>query len=181
MKTKGKLPSLLTNDDIKAICGCEIISDSDETFSQTCVRFGNLLSEEEDMTPIHYVEDYITPTKIVLQSFCKDNPKITEEEVTTWYQGLIEDEELFRLDKHTDALLKDVHDMFDAQMNVWISKGALDANYPTDCIFWGIIILAINKNYEKMGCYKLKDNMFFNDPVFGKYKIVALDYADNKH
>ena len=30
-----------------------------------------------------------------------------------------------------------------------------------------------------MGCYELDNNMFFKDPIFGKYKIIALDYADN--
>jgi len=34
MKTKMKEPSLLTKKDINNICGVEIISDSDETFSQ---------------------------------------------------------------------------------------------------------------------------------------------------
>lgn len=34
MKTKMKEPLLLTKKDINNICGVEIISDSDETFSQ---------------------------------------------------------------------------------------------------------------------------------------------------
>lgn len=179
MKTKKKKPSLLTPKDINNICGVEIISDSDETFSQTCVRYGNLLFEEEDMTPQQYEEDYMTSAQLALLSFCEDNPKITEESFKAWYQGLIDDEELFRLDKHTNALLKDVRNVFDAKMDEWIAEGVLDANYSTDCIFWSIIILAIREMYEKMGYYKLDDNMFFKSSIFGKYKIIALDYADN--
>ncbi len=182
MKTKKKKPSLLTQKDINNICGVEIISDSDETFSQTCVRHGILYYnyEEEGMTSVQYDENYINSVQLAFQAFCVDNPQITKEEVTTWYQQLIDDEELFRLDKHTGSLLKDVRTVFDTKMDAWISDGALDANYPTDCIFWGIIIMAIKSIYEKMGCYKLNENMFFKDPIFGKYKIVALDYADNK-
>jgi hypothetical protein len=181
MKTKMKKPSLLTKKDINNICGVEIISDSDETFSQTCVRYGDLLrnDEENGMTPQQYEEDYITSVQLALQSFCEDNPKITEESFKAWYQGLIDDEELFRLDKHTDALLKDVRPVFDAKMDEWIAEGILNADYSTECIFWSIIIMAIKSIYEKMGCYKLDNNMFFKDPIFGKYKIIALDYADN--
>ncbi len=169
----------LTTNDISNICGISIISDSDETFSQTCACYGHLYEEEEDMTPVHYVEDYMTSVQIALQLFCEDNPKITEEEFTTWYQQLIDDEKLFRLDKQTDTLLKDVGSVFDAKMDQWITEGVLDANYSTDCVFWSIIILAIKRIYEKMGLYELKDNMFFKDPIFGKYKIIALDDADD--
>ena len=181
MKTKKKKPSLLTKKDINNICGVEIISDSDETFSQTCVRYGYLLHNDEGtgMTPQQYEEDYMTSAQLALQSFCEDNSTITEEEFTTWCQQLIDDEELFRLDRHTDAVWKDACEMFDAKMNKWIAEGALDANYDTYCLFCAIIILAIKSIYEKMGCYKLDENMFFKDPVFGKYKIIALDYADN--
>lgn len=178
MKEKNKLPSNLTEEDLSVLGEIEIISDSDETFSQTCARHGGLY-EEEDTTPVHYLEDYMTSVQIAFQSFCEDNPKITKEEFTNWYQNLIDDEELFRLDKHTDVLWKDVRTVFDAKMDEWMAEGLLDANYPTYCIFWGIIIMAIKKIYEKMGCYKLDDNMFFKDPLFGKYKIIALDYADN--
>ncbi len=174
-----KTSSILTTKDIYNICGISIISDSDETFSQTCARHGHLYEEEEDMTPVHYVEDHMTSVQIALQLFCEDNPRITEDEFTTWYQQLVDDEELFRLDKHTDDLLKDVESVFDVKMDQWIAEGVLDANYSTDCVFWSIIILAIRKGYEKMGYYKLKDDMFFKDPIFGKYKIITLDYADD--
>ena len=169
----------LTTNDISNICGIGIISDSDETFSQTCACYGHLYEEEEDMTPVHYVEDYMTSVQIALQLFCEDNPKITEEEFTTWYQQLIDDDELFRLDKRTIDLLDDVESVFDAKMDQWIDAGVLDANYSTVCIYWSIIILAIRKIYEKMGCHKLDDKMFFRDSIFEKYKIIALDYADD--
>ena len=178
MKEKKKKLSLLTEDDFNNINDIEIISDSDESFSQTCTRHG-VLYVEEDMTPVHYPQDYMTSVKIAIQAFCEDNPKINVDDFTNWYQNLIDDEELFRLDKHTEALWKDVRTVFDAKMNAWISEGALDANYPTDCIFYSIIIMAIKSIYEKMEGYKLNDNMFYKDPIFGKYKIIALDYADN--
>ena len=179
MKTNKKKPSLLTPKDIYNICGVEIISDSDETFSQTCVRYGNLLLAEEEMTPPKYEENYMSSALKALLSFCEDNPQIADESFKAWYQGLIDDEELFKLDKHTNALLKDARNVFDAKMDKWIAEGVVDANYSTDCIFWSIIIVAIREMYEKMGCYKLDDNMFFKSPIFGKYKIIALDYADN--
>ena len=181
MKTKKKNPSLLTQKDINNICGVEIISDSNETFSQTCVRYGDILytDEENGMTFPQDEENYMASVQKALLSFCEDNPKITEESFKDWYQGLIDDEELFRLDKHTDALLKDVRPVFDAKMDAWISEVYLDANYSTVCIFWSIIIVAIKSTYEKMGWYKLDDSMFFKDPIFGKYKIIALEYADN--
>lgn len=121
----------------------------------------------------------MTSVQIALQLFCEDNSQITEEEFTNWYQQLVDDEELFRLDKQTDALLKDVESVFDAKMDQWIAEGVLDANYSTDCVFWSIIILAIRKGYEKIWRHEFKDNMFFKDPVFGKYKIIALDDADD--
>lgn len=181
MKAKTKKPSLLTKKDINNICGVEIISDSNETFSQTCVRYGNLLhnDEENGMTPHQYEENYMISAQLALQSFCEDNSIITEEEFSTWYQQLIDDEELFRLDRNTDALWKDACEVFDAKMNKWIAEGALDANYNTYCLFCAIIIMAIKSTYEKMGIEKLNDNMFFKDPILGKYKIMALDYADN--
>jgi len=48
------------------ICDVEIISDSDETFSQICVRYGDLLQNDEEngMTPQQYEEDYITSVQL---------------------------------------------------------------------------------------------------------------------
>ena len=169
----------LTTNDISNICGISIISDSEESFSESCFRYGHLYEEEEDMTPIHYQEDYMTSVQIALQLFCEDNPKIPEEEFTTWYQQLIDDDELFRLDKRTIDLLDDVESVFDAKMDQWIAKGVLDANYSTVCIYWSIIILAIREVYEKLSCHNLDDKLFFKDSIFGKYKITALDYADD--
>lgn len=195
METKKNSPSYLTEEDFSVSEGneiivdltdlgdIEIINESDESFSQACVRHGVVLYEdEEDVISEHYLEDYMTSVQIVLQDFCKDNPKITKEEFTTWYQQLIDNEELFRFDKHIDTLWKDVSTAVDTKMNEWMADGLLDAenaNLYTYSIFCSIIIMAIKSVYEKLGCYKLDDNMFFKDPLFGKYKIIALDYADN--
>ena len=101
MRVKKK--SKLTTNDISNICGISIISDSEESFSESCFRYGHLYEEEEDMTPIHYQEDYMTSVQIALQLFCEDNPKIPEEEFTTWYQQLIDDDELLKnLNKCSD-------------------------------------------------------------------------------
>lgn len=165
-----KRKSYLTKEEIDRIHDIESLGETDESFAQSCVRFGDLFNDEE----------YMTPVQVVLLSFCEDNPKITEEAFKAWYQGLIDDEVLFKLDKHTDALLKDVRVVFDAKMSQWMAEGALNSSYNTDMVFWGFIGITLHTIYEKMGCYKLDDKMFFKDPMFGKFKIVALDYADHK-
>lgn len=169
MKEKMKKPSLLTEEDIDSIESLEyIMLFSDETFSQICARSCDLLSDDENYIPI----------KVALQSFCEDNPQIGND-FTTWYEKLIDDDELFRLDKVMENLVEDVRTVFDAKMANWISEGVLDSDYDTLYAFRSIIGLAINTISGKIWCRELNDSMFFKNPIFGKYEIIALDYADN--
>jgi len=57
----------------------------------------------------------------------------------------------------------------------------LDAEYDTSYAFWGIIGLTIyDISYHiRTKWNQLSDDKFFVNPLFGKYKIIALDYADN--
>ena len=141
---------------------------SDETFSQICARSCDSLHDDEIFIPI----------QVALQSFCEDNPQIGND-FTTWYEKLIDDDELFRLDKVMENLVEDVSNVFDAKMANWISEGILDSNYDTHYALRGIIGLAIHTISGKIWCRELNDNMFFKKPIFGKYEIIALDYADN--
>ena len=65
METKKKSPSYLTEEDLSVLGEIDIISDFDETFSQTCVRHGVVLYEDEEN---------MIPVQITFQGFCKDNP-----------------------------------------------------------------------------------------------------------
>ena len=146
-----------------------LLQDTDETFSQSCMRYGHMSDK-----------DLLTPMQAALWAFCEDNPKLRKEEFATWYQGLIEDEDLFQLEKPTPKVLKEVRILFDEKTNDWQEKGLLDPNYETSYTFWGIIGMAIYSIYhiltEKYA--QLSDSAFFKNPMFGKYKIIALDYAD---
>lgn len=169
MKEKKKRPSLLTEEDIDTIESLEyIMLFSDETFSQICARSCDSLHDDEIFIPI----------QVALQSFCEDNPQIGND-FTTWYEKLIDDDELFRLDKEMETLVEDVRTVFDAKMANWVSEGVLDSNYDTHYAFRGIIGLAIHIISGKIWCRELNDNMFFKKPIFGKYEIIALNYADN--
>ena len=168
VRNQKKTPSLITAEDIDNLLGlAEVLSDSDETFSQSCMRFGNLPDEDTDI-----------PADVAIQSFCEDNSLITADLFMSWYQRLLDDEDLFCLDKHTDVLLKEVRLAFDKKMNDWKKEGVLDSNYDTRIVFWAIIMKKINATCYKMGFQELKEEMFFKDSIFGKYKIIALDYAD---
>lgn len=146
-----------------------VLNDSDESFSQCCARFGRLLFDDKEFIPV----------QIALQSFCVDNPKITEESFTTWYQNFLDDKELFKFEKLMKDVLKDFRLLFDAKMDRWIAEGVLDANYESFYAFWGIIGMALRTINEKLERNELREDIFFKDPIFGKYKIIALDYADN--
>ena len=167
---KKIIPSSLKQEDINIFQTMEtLLQDTDETFSQSCMRYGNIPDDE-----------LLTPMQVALGAFCEDNPKLKKEEFATWYQGLIEDEDLFQLDKPTPEVLKEVRILFDEKTNDWMAQGLLDPNYETSYTFWGIIGMAIYSIYhiltEKYA--QLSDSAFFKNPMFGKYKIIALDYAD---
>ena len=158
---KKKKPSSLTKRDYNIFQTMEtLLKDTDETFSQSCMRYGDLPDDE-----------LLTPMQAALWAFCEDNPKVRKEEFATWYQGLIEDEDLFRLDKPTPEVLKEVRIIFDEKTNDWMAKGLLESNYETSYTFGGIIGMAIYSIYhllmEKYA--QLSDSAFFKNPMFGKY------------
>lgn len=168
---KKKKPSSLKQEHVNIIETMEsILQDTDETFSQSCMRYGHMSDR-----------DLLIPMQAVLWAFCEDNPKLRKEEFATWYQSLIEDEDLFQLDKPTPEVLKEVRISFNEKINDWMAQGLLDSDYETSYAFWGIIGMAIYSIYhllrEKYA--HLSDSAFFKNPLFGKYKIIALEYADN--
>ena len=168
---KKKKPSSLNQEHINILQTMEnLLQDTDETFSQSCMRYGEIPDDE-----------LLIPMQETLWAFCEDNPKMKKEEFATWYQGLIEDEDLFRLDKQTPEVLKDVRFLFDEKTNDWIAKGLLVPDNDTNYAFLGIIGMAIYSIYhilmEKYA--QLNNGAFFKNSMFGKYKIIALEYADN--
>lgn len=167
MKKKN---AYLTKEEIGDLESLEgVISESDETFSQSLGRFLEIVNEGG-----------LIPAQIALQVFCDDNPKLNADAFAAWYTELIDDEELFRLDKISCEVIKQVRSMFDEKTKGWIAEGMLDPSYDTSLAFRGILWLAVytigNKLDERS---YLDDDAFFKDPILGKYKIIALEYADN--
>ena len=163
-------PSSLKQEEINIFETMEtLLQDTDETFSQSCMRYGHMSDK-----------DLLIPMQAALWAFCEDNPKLKKEEFVTWYQGLIEDEDLFQLDKQTPEVLKELRILFDEKTNDWMAHDLLDSNYEMSYTFWGIIGMAIYTIYHIMRekYDNLSNSAFFKNPMFGKYKIIALDYAD---
>ena len=168
---RKKKPSSINQEEIDIIETMEmVLQDTDETFSQSCMRYGDMSDK-----------DLLIPMQVVLLAFSEDNPKLNANEFSTWYQSLINDEELFRLNKPTLDVLKDVRILFDEKTKKWLEKGLLDPNYDTSYAFWGIIGMALYSIYHKlMEKYdQLSNSAFYKNSMFGKYKIVALEYADS--
>lgn len=168
---RKKKPSSLNQEEINIIETMEmVLQDTDETFSQSCMRYGDMSDK-----------DLLIPMQVVLMAFSEDNPKLNAIEFSTWYQSLIEDEDLFRLEKPTLDLVKDVRILFDEKTNDWLEKGLLDPNYDTSYAYWGIIGMALYSIYRKLRekYDQLSNSAFFKNPMFGKYKIVALEFADS--
>ena len=168
---RKKKPSSLNQEEINIFETMEmVLQDTDETFSQSCMRYGDLSDK-----------DLLIPMQVALLAFSEDNPKLNANEFSTWYQGLIDDQELFRLNKPTLDLLKEVRILFDEKTNDWQEKGLLNPNYDTSYAYWGIIGMALYSIYHKLRekYDQLSNNTFYKNPMFGKYKIIALDYADD--
>ena len=168
---RKKKPSSLNQEEINILETMEmVLQDTDETFSQSCMRYGDLSDK-----------DLLIPMQVALLAFSEDNPKLNANEFSTWYQGLIDDQELFRLNMPTIDLLKEVRILFDEKTNDWREKGLLNPNYDTSYAYWGIIGMALYSIYHKLRekYYQLSSNAFYKNPMFGKYKIIALDYADD--
>ena len=147
-----------------------VLQDTDETFSQSCMRYGDMSDK-----------DLLKPMQVALLAFIEDNHELNANEFSMWYQGLIDDEELFRLNKPTLDVLKDVRIIFDEKTCKWLEEGLLDSNNDTSYAFWGIIGMALYSIYHKLRekYDQLSNNAFYKNPLFGKYKITALEYADN--
>ena len=168
---RKKKPSSLNQEEINIFETMEmVLQDTDETFSQSCMRYGDLSDK-----------DLLIPMQVALLAFSEDNPKLNANEFSTWYQGLIDDQELFRLNMPTIDLLKEVRILFDEKTNDWQEKGLLNPNYDTSYAYWGIIGMALYSIYHKLRekYNQLSNNAFYKNPMFGKYKIIALDYADD--
>ena len=173
MKESKKKPSLLTKRDFFNFEQMEwaLNQNEEDSVSQCCLRYGYGNMPEEDL---------LYPCQKALSALCKDNPDINEDEFTTWYEQLIEDEELFRFDKVMLDMVKEVRMLFDKKADDWMEEGLLASNYDTSFAFWGIIGIAIyTLSYRIREKYdNLNNDAFFTNPMFGKYKIVALEYAD---
>jgi len=168
---RKKVSSYISEEDSNNILTMEmVLQDTDETFSQSCMRYGHIPDN-----------DLLFPIQTALIALCEDNPKLDSGGFEAWYRGLVEDEDLFCLNKPTLNVLKDVRALFDKKTNGWLKKGVLDPKYDTKYAFLGIIGLAIHSNYHKMRekYDALSNGAFFKNPMFGKYKIIALEYADN--
>ena len=173
MKTKKTKPSLLTERDLFNFEQMEwaLNQNEEDSVSQSCLRYGYGNMPEDDL---------LNPCQRALSAFCKDNPVINEEEYTTWYQQLIENERVFSFDKVMLDVVKKVRIMFDKKTDDLMEKGLLAPNYDTSFAFWSIIGMAIYMlSYRIKEKYnQLNNEAFFKNPTFGKYKIIALEYAD---
>lgn len=176
MKNSKKKPSLLTKKDLNNLEQIEWVLSTnnvneEECVSQVCMRYGYGNMPDEDL---------LYPCLNALGSLCEDYPEIDENEFTRWYQELIEDINIFKLDKVMVDVIKEVQSLFEKKRVDWIEKGKLDKDYNTDYTFWGIIGMAIYTiSYKITDKYaQLNNAAFFKQPLFGRYQIVALEYAD---
>ena len=175
MAKAKKKPSLLTSDNIYNLKYIDTIFEVNEkeSVSQACLRFGAGRVPDEDL---------LIPAQKALSSFCKDNPKLNAEEFEKWYNELIENEEVFRLDKVMLETMKEARQIFDKKMDKWINDGLLNPDYDTNFAFRAIIgMVVLHYSYilsEKME--RLNNDAFFKeDGLFSKYKILALEYEDD--
>ena len=162
MRENKKKPSLLTKRDFFNFGQMEwaLNQNEDDSVSQACLRYGYGNMPEEDL---------LEPCQLALTALCKDNPMLNADEFSTWYQEIVDDDKIFRFDK---VMLQVVNE---------VRQNLLDPNYDTNYALWGIIGMAIyTLSYRIKEEYnQLNNNAFFKNPMFGKYKIIALDYADN--
>lgn len=173
MRTKKKKPSLLTEQDLFNFEQLEwaLNQNEEDSVSQCCLRYGYGNMPEE------YLLD---SCQRAFSALCKDNPDMNADKFTSWYQQLIEDKDVFRFDKVMLNTVKEVRILFDKKTEEWMEKGLMASHYDTEFCFWGIIGMAtytlsyrIREKYDQ-----LNNDAFFKNPLFGKYKIIALDYAD---
>lgn len=170
---KTKKPAWLTKRDVYNLTEInEALSVNDEeTVSQACLRFGVGRIPDEDL---------LFPAQKALSAMSEYNVHLDENSFSSWYQGLIDDEEIFRLDKNMLEAVRDARKVYDEKIAEWVAKGIVDVDFETDYAFWGIIGLVIvmvsselDERFER-----LRNDAFYKDPMFGKYEIIALEDAD---
>lgn len=170
---KGKKPAWLTEKDVYNLTVIEeaLSVNDEETVSQACLRFGVGCIPDEDL---------LIPAQKALSAMSEYNVHLDENSFSSWYQGLIDDEEIFRLDKNMLEAVREARVIYDEKIAEWAAEGVVDADFETDYAFWGIIGLVIvmvsselDERYEQ-----LRNDAFYKDPMFGKYRIIALEDAD---
>ena len=171
---RNKKPSSLTEKDIYNL---QMLEESlgmvdEDTVSQVSLTFGVGNIPDEDL---------LIPAQKALSAMCKDNPQLDKEGFSSWYQQLIDNEVIFRLDRSMQEAVKEAREEYDKQMDYWVKNGVVDADYDTSFAFWGIIGLVIvmvsSEIWERYDA--LNRDAFYKDPTFGKYRIIALEYADD--
>lgn len=169
---RKKKPSLLTESDFNIFQQMEdaLNVNEEECVSLACNRFGDMPDE-----------DMLFPSQHALESFCKDNPKLNTELFQKWEEELISNESVFRLNRVMLDAIDEARTLFDAQVKNWIAEGLVDPAYDTRYAFWAMIGMLIYTIYGEIKPRQdqLTNDAFFKNPMFGKYKILALEESDN--
>ena len=169
---RKKKPSMLTESDFNIFQQMEeaLNVNEEECVSLACDRFGDMPDK-----------DMLFPAQHALESFCKDNPKLEPELFQKWVEELINNESVFRLDRVMLDAIEEARTLFDAQVHNWIAEGLVDPAYDTHYALWamiGMLIYTIDGEIKSRQA-QLTNDAFFKNPMFGKYKIRALEDADN--
>ena len=171
---KNRKPSSLTKRDIYNLrmIGESLSVNDEETVSQACIRFGVGRMPDKDL---------LFPAQEALSAMCKDNPKLDANRFCSWYQAIIDNQVFFSLDRNMLEAVRIARVAYDMEMNQWVARGDVDSDYNTSFAFWGIIGLVIvtvsSEIREKYDA--LRNDAFYKDPVFGRYRIIALEDADD--
>lgn len=169
---KKKKPSLLNENDVFNLKQIDwaLNQNEEESVSQASLRYGDMPDE-----------DLLRPAQKAHESLCKDNPKLDSESFNIWRNELIEDSNLFRLDKIMIDAVKEAKAIFDSKISEWIEEGIVSSNYDTGFAFWGIIGIVLYNYSILLGDKKsgLHNEAFFSKSLLGKYKITALEDEDD--
>jgi hypothetical protein len=115
MKKTKKKPSLLTKRDFFNFEQMEwaLKQNEDDSVSQACLRYGYGNMPEEDL---------LEPCQLALIALCKDNPMLNADEFSTWWQDVVDDDEIFRFDKVMLQVVNEVRLIFDKKRQGWVEK-----------------------------------------------------------
>ena len=105
---KKKKPSLLNENDVFNLKQIDwaLNQNEEESVSQASLRYGDMPDE-----------DLLRPAQKAHESLCKDNPKLDSESLNIWRNELIEDSNLFRLDKIMIDAVKEAKAIFDSKIS----------------------------------------------------------------